>query len=187
MSGLGGQGSAGRGGPLLTWSGRRLGSSSTAALGLLIAAAGLACIGLGVGHGYWPLAGGLLAIGAGVRLGITVAAIAVLDGLPAEAAGTGAALGDTFQEVGGAIGVALLGSIYNATYRADLPAASPEPALDSLSGALGLHDAALTTVARDAFASGAQVALLVAAGILAAVAAVARLTVRRGLDLTKAS
>ncbi|OHV30364.1 hypothetical protein BCD49_34080 [Pseudofrankia sp. EUN1h] len=174
-------------GPLFTWSARRLGAAGTAALGLLIAAAAMACLGLGIRHGYLPLAGGLLALGAGVRLGITVAALAVLDGLPAEAAGTGAALGDTFQEIGGALGVALLGSIYNVIYQSDLPSAAPAAARDSLRGALSLHDAALSAAARHAFTSGAQIALLACAGILAAVAVVARLTVSRDLDLTEAT
>lgn len=97
------------GGPLLTWGSERLGAPRTAALGLLIGGAGLAGLAIGLGHGLVPLGAGLLALGAAVRVCITIAALAVLDGLPEQAAGTGAALGDTFQEIGGALGVALLG------------------------------------------------------------------------------
>ena len=175
------------GGPLLTWGARRLGAPRTAALGVLLAAGAMAAMGLWFADGYWPVAGGLLALGVGLRTCITIASLAVLDGLPHEAAGIGAALGDTFQEIGGALGVALLGSILNAIYRADLPDAAPRAARASLQGATGLHDAALATAARHAFASGAQVALLACAAILAAVAVLARRTIPAGLDLAGAT
>jgi hypothetical protein len=173
-------------GPLLTQGAQRLGTARTASLGLVLSAAAVAGLGVGVAHGYWPLAGGLFALGAGLRIVVTTAALAVLDGLPHEAAGVGAALGDTFQEVGGALGVALLGSIFNAVYRSGLPDAAPGAARASVQGALGLHDAALAGAARHAFASGAQAALLACAAILAAAAVVARRTVRDGCDLAAA-
>jgi EmrB/QacA subfamily drug resistance transporter len=172
------------GGPVLTRS-ARLGTSRAAALGLLIAAVGIAGAAYGIAHGYLALAVGLVVLGVGVRITVTIAALAVLDGLPSEAAGMGAALGDAFQEIGGALGVALLGSIFNAVYRAELPSGAPDAARSSLQGALSLHDAALAAAARHAFTSGAQVALLVCAAILAVMALVARLTVPAGLDLTE--
>jgi hypothetical protein len=67
-----------------------------------------------------------------------------------------------------------------------MPAAAPEAARSSLQGAVRLHDVALASAARDAFASGAHVALVACAGILAVVAVVARLTVPAGLDLSDA-
>jgi EmrB/QacA subfamily drug resistance transporter len=175
------------GGPLLTWGSERLGAPRTAALGLLIGGAGLAGLAMGLGHGIVPLGAGLLALGAAVRVCITVAALAVLDGLPEQAAGTGAALGDTFQEIGGALGVALLGSIFNAIYRANLPADVPGAARESVQGAMSLHDAALATVAGHAFASGARIALLIGAACLAVAAVIARLTVPRDLDIAEAA
>jgi EmrB/QacA subfamily drug resistance transporter len=175
------------GGPVLTWGARHLGAPRTAALGLLIGAAAMAGMGLWFADGYWPLAAGMLAFGVGLRVCITTASLAVLDGLPHEVAGIGAALGDTFQEIGGALGVALLGSILNAIYRADLPSTAPGAARASLQGAVGLHDTALAAAARHAFTSGAQVALLACAAILAAVAVLARRTIPAGLDLAEAS
>jgi EmrB/QacA subfamily drug resistance transporter len=171
------------GGPLLTWGSRRLGAPRTAALGLLIGGAALTGLAIGIGHGIAPLGAGLLALGVAVRVCITIAALAVLAGLPEQAAGTGAALGDTFQEIGGALGVALLGAIFNAIYRANLPAGTPSAARESLQTAMSLHDTALATAAGNAFASGAQIALLIGAALLAAAALVARLTVPRDLDL----
>lgn len=172
------------GGPVLTWGGRTLGTPRTGALGLLMGAAGITVVALAIGEAYWLLAAGLLVLGAGLRVTITTAALAVLDGMPAEAAGVGAALGDAFQEIGGALGVALLGSIFSAAYRAGLPDAAPAGARASLQGALGLHDAALAAAARHAFTAGAHVALLACAGILLAAAVLARRTVPAGLDLT---
>jgi EmrB/QacA subfamily drug resistance transporter len=175
------------GGPLLTWGSQRLGAPRTAALGLLIGSAALAGLAIGIGHGIAPLGAGLLALGVAVRVCITVAALAVLDGLPERAAGAGAALGDTFQEIGGALGVALLGSIFNAIYRADLPSDVPGAARESLQSAVSLHDAALATAAGNAFASGARIALLVGAACLAAAALIARLTVPRDLEIAEAA
>jgi MFS transporter, DHA2 family, multidrug resistance protein len=122
-------------------------------------------------------------MGAAVRVCITIAALAVLDGLPEQAAGTGAALGDTFQEIGGALGVALLGAIFNAILPADVPGAARE----SVQSAMSLHDAALAIVAGNAFASGARIAPLIGAACLAAAAVIARLTVPRDLDIAEAA
>ena len=174
-------------GPLLTWSARALGTPTAAALGLLLTATGMLLVALSLEQRYLPLALGLAGVGAGVRVTITIAALAVLDGLPDAAAGIGAALGDTFQEIGGALGVALLGSIFYAVYRSDLPPGAPSAARVSLQGALNVRDAALHAAARHAFVDGAHTALIVCAGLLVAVAVVARLTVPAGLDITEAA
>ncbi len=172
------------GGPVLTSGARRLGTSGAAALGLLITATGLGGVAFAIDHSYVVLAAGLLIVGVGVRVTITIAALAVLDGLPNQAAGIGAALGDTFQEIGGALGVALLGSVFNAIYRSDLPAGTPSAARSSLHGALTLHNPSLSNAARHAFTTGAQTALIVCAATLAAAAILASLTVPSGLDVT---
>ncbi|WCB93559.1 Antiseptic resistance protein [Baekduia alba] len=173
------------GGSALALVARRFGSAWAAAAGLLVCAAAVVDVALTIRHGgYWPVAGGLLVFGAGVRMCITPTALAVLGGLPEEAAGIGAALADTFQEVGGAFGVALLGSVFNAVYRADLPDGAPAAARASLQGALGSGDGGLADAARGAFGSGAQVALLACAAILAGAAVIALRTVPGDLDLS---
>lgn len=174
------------GGALLSVVSRWWGAAWAAALGMLGCSVAIAGVALALPHGsYWPLAAGLLVFGAGVRMVITPAALAVLGGLPDEAAGIGAALADTFQEIGGALGVALLGSVFNEVYRHDLPAGAPGVARASVQGAVSLGDAGLAGAARGAFASGAQVALLVCAGILAVAAVLARLTIPDDLDLSE--
>ena len=173
-------------GPVLSWSVKAFGPPTAAAIGLVLTAAALLLMALGVDDGYWPLAIGLFVIGVGARVTITVAALAVLDGLPNEEAGIGAGLGDTFQEIGGAVGVALVGSIFNAVYRSQLPASSPAAARSSLQAALDLHDGSVAAAARHAFASGAQIALLVCAAVVLLLAVVARRSIPRGLDITDA-
>lgn len=72
---------------------------------------------------------GVLGIGLGlVNAGATEA---IMSHLPAHKAGTGSSVNDTLREVGGTLGVAAMGSAYNAMYRSrigDLLAGAPLPA-----------------------------------------------------------
>jgi hypothetical protein len=84
-------------------------------------------------------------------------AIEVIDALPPGRAGIGSALNDTFQEVGGALGVGLLGALLNQAYRSALPAGAPASVRASIVGAI--NDPAWIAPARAAFTHGASVAL----------------------------
>lgn len=92
-------------------------------------------------------------------------------------------MNDAAREVGGALGIAVLGSILNTVYRADVSAALPDglsaqslPAQDSLpaalaaAGHLGDSGAGLAAAASDAFTHGMTVAFLASAGLLLVVA-----------------
>jgi hypothetical protein len=92
-------------------------------------------------------------------------------------------MNDTNRELGGALGVAVLGSLlaghYSHTLRgvlAPLPAAAQDAARSSLGGALGvagkIGNPALAAAARSAFTDAMGLALLVG-GVVALVAAVA--------------
>jgi DHA2 family multidrug resistance protein-like MFS transporter len=129
-------------------------------------------------------------IGAGLMSGGLVAAMSqiaelIMGDTPPERAGTVSALMETASEFGGALGIAVLGSIGAAAYRSGvtdtLPAALPEPAADAaretLGGALAVAGqlpgdlgAALTSASRTAFMTGMHLAALVAAGVLAVAA-----------------
>lgn len=65
---------------------------------------------------------------------------------------------ETGSEFGGALGMALLGSIGTAVYRHEMPASAPDAARETLGGALAVADRVpgLATVAREAFTSGMQ-------------------------------
>jgi predicted MFS family arabinose efflux permease len=105
----------------------------------------------------WAIVAGMSVLMIGVRAALTTVAIEVINALPKERAGVGSALNDTFQEVGGAIGVALLGALLNQAYQAALPAAAPAAVRASVTGALA--NPAWAEAGRAAFASGATFAL----------------------------
>jgi len=110
----------------------------------------------------------------------------ILGTAPPERAGAASAISETGAELGGALSIALLGTLGTAVYRsqvaADIPAGLPpeqeQVALDTLGGAVAAAEelpanlaAELLDAAREAFTQGMQVAALVSA-VIAAVAAV---------------
>jgi hypothetical protein len=96
----------------------------------------------------------------------------VMGSLPPEKASVGSAMNDTTRMVGGALGVAVLGSLLSSGYRAELdvtglPAPAAEAARESLGGAIqvaGGHGPLLQS-AQEAFVTGMSTASLVAAGV----------------------
>lgn len=107
----------------------RIGSRNTMLIGTAVAATGLVSMALfaSVEGGYLSVLGGLIGLGLGMGMAMTPGTEAITAGLPAEKQGVASALNDTTREVGGAFGVALLGSILSAGY-----ASSIEPALQDL-------------------------------------------------------
>ncbi|MFD9882205.1 MFS transporter [Streptomyces alboflavus] len=153
--------------------------------GFAVAACGYGLLFLAGIDALWTvLAGaGVLACGA-VVVGSQLTDLA-LGAVPAEKAGAAAALLETGQEFGGALGMALLGSVGTAVYRDEMPAGAPGEARETLGGALAVAERlpasasdALTSAARAAFTSGMHVAALVGAGVLLAAAGVAVLALR---------
>lgn len=138
--------------------------------GLALSAAGAGMIALWPSS-VWVIAGGMVVVMLGVRASLTTVAIEVIDALPPGRAGIGSALNDTFQEVGGALGVGLLGALLNQAYRSALPAGAPAAVQSSIVGAIS--DPAWIASARAAFTHGASVALACGAVILLLVGAVA--------------
>ncbi|MEU5398128.1 MFS transporter [Streptomyces sp. NPDC005963] len=127
------------------------------------ATGGLARIVIGFGLVY-------LGLGAIAALGTDL----VVGAAPPEKAGSAAAMSETVQELGLALGVAVLGSLASAVYRGriadDLPAGTPaevaEAAGDGLAGAASAADLmpdGWFDQAREAATAGLNVAMLVAA------------------------
>ncbi|WP_128643981.1 MFS transporter [Rhodococcus opacus] len=145
------------------------------ATGLLILASGLVIgIGTDVATGYGVVAAWLATIGLGIGMALSPAMDAVLGALPPERAGSGTALTMTLRQVGGALGVALLGSLLAQGYTDrlavdDLPAPAAEPAHDSLAGALTvaarLGDTALIASAKAAYLHGMSLVLIATAAV----------------------
>src|SRR6516164_711645 len=95
---------------------QRYGRLVLAAGGVLMAA-GLAGVDVGAHHvgtstSPWPLLPGLAVAGAGLALLVIPLVSVVLAAVPAEAAGGASGLFSTAQQLGGAIGVALLGTVF---------------------------------------------------------------------------
>jgi EmrB/QacA subfamily drug resistance transporter len=156
--------------------------------GLVSTSAGVLVLALlGPSTSGWVLAGGLVLLGLGVGTATPPATGAIVSSLPMEKAGVGSAVNDTTRELGGAIGIALLGSLLTTRFRNGLA-----PAMGKLPGAVrtaaghGIGPALqiarspqvakasphLATVARSAFTSGLLQAGI-AGGAVAAVGAVA--------------
>ncbi len=111
----------------------RWGRDKVMAAGLTTVAIGLFSLSfLAVGSPYLQVAVGLMLLGGGMSMTTAPATGAVMESMPLAKAGVGSAVNDTSREVGGALGVAVLGSILSSGYRSaldlDLAAAPPEAA-----------------------------------------------------------
>ena len=149
--------------------------------GMIVAAVGTAALlGLSVeGDGALPLiavASTVISVGLGPV--ITLATELIVGSAPPEQAGAATGMSETSGELGGALGIALLGSLGTAVYRSEVANAMPsevpsevsEAALDTLGGALAIAET-LPAALRDAVIAVAQVAFVDALHLVAAVAA----------------
>ncbi|WP_332758056.1 MFS transporter [Streptomyces sp. MT206] len=148
--------------------------------GFALAAAGYALIGLVGTDSLWLLLTGAGVLASGIVTVMSLVGDMALGSAPAEKAGSAASLLETGQEFGGALGMALLGSLGTAVYRSDL--AGQEPAVrETLGGAVatarglgGETGERVLDLAREAFVHGMQYAawggtvLLLGAALLAA-------------------
>lgn len=152
----------------------RIGTRAIVALGLTLVAASLLLLAQAhADSGYGIVAAVLAIMGLGMGLAMAPATESVMSSVPLEKASVGSAMNDTTRMVGGALGVAVLGSVLSSGYRGHLDASVPDAARDSLGGALHVGGAQLVDHARHAFVSGMSTASLVAAGIALAGALVA--------------
>src|SRR3954449_10494000 len=163
----------------------RLGARIPVVTGLLVIVAGLTWgATLEVGTAYGVLAGWLALTGAGLGLTITPAMDAVLGEVPPEHSGSGTALTMALRQVGGALGVAVLGSLASAAYtgRLDvtgLPAEAADATRDSVAGGMAVARAlgsrALENDVAGAYVHAMTVVLLTTAGLALAGAVLAAL------------
>ncbi|MEW2071341.1 MFS transporter [Streptomyces sp. NPDC007346] len=173
------------------------GRSRTVGLGLSLVTVGLLqYLWLSTDVNYPAVVAALVVTSAGVAMTFTVSADSVMAAVPKERAGAASAVAETAYELGGALGIAVLGSLLSRAYRnsLDLPAGLPgdvgQAARESL--ALAMRAAArlpeeagraLGASARDAFMDGLHLAVGVCAA-LAAVTALAAWRALRGTDTT---
>ena len=177
---------------------KRVDRAYVASGGLLVAAGGYAFLTPVQAHSsLWVVLLGASIYAGGAVGAMTVGNELILGAVPPGRAGAAAAVVETSSELGGALGMAVLGSIGIAVYRADLthtaPAGLPHPALaaarNTLGGALGVAGQLparlgieLAAAARTAFSHGLDTA---AAGACIAMVVAAMLSARffRGIEV----
>lgn len=157
----------------------KLGTKIVVAGGLTIVAAALFLLStVSAGSGYGHVALSISILGLGMGFTMTPATDSIMGSLPLGKAGVGSAMNDTTRQVGGALGVAVLGSIYASSYShamtsavRGLPAAAATQATNSIGKAvavasqLGPRGAQLVGAARDAFVNSMGTAVTVAAAV----------------------
>ena len=106
--------------------------------GLTFVAAGLFLISLAdTTSGYGLIAGALVVLGFGIATAMAPATDAIMGSLPEAKMSVGSAINDTTRVAGGALGVAVLGSLLASGYRGDMEGL-PAQVQDSLGAALAL-------------------------------------------------
>ncbi|WP_265447390.1 MFS transporter [Flexivirga meconopsidis] len=137
----------------------------------LVAGAMCGLAALGDSTAYWLIAVLLWVLGTGMGWTMTPATSAITDALPREQQGVASAMNDLAREFGGALGIAVLGSILSSTYRARLRTPGlPQPAAGKAreSVAAATHfGGSVAQSARDAFMAGMHHALFTGAGVVA--------------------
>jgi predicted MFS family arabinose efflux permease len=98
--------------PLAQKAGRRILAGGAVLMVAGIAGVALAAPHVGVNGSPWPIVPGLVVAGAGLALLVIPLVNVVLAAVPAEVAGGASGLFSTAQQLGGALGVALLGTVF---------------------------------------------------------------------------
>jgi len=148
------------------------------------------------GASYAPTGVGLLLFGLGAGVLMPAATDVIMATLPPARAGVGSAVNDTVREVGGALGVAVVGSIAASTYAVDLqdrldgvgdlPDAVRAAVTDNVGAALeashhlGANGDAIAAAARDAFVNSMGTSLWISAGVAAMAAVIAHRHLPKG-------
>jgi EmrB/QacA subfamily drug resistance transporter len=155
----------------------------------LVIPAGMALMGLGlldlstvgVHTSYPPIAVAVAIMGAGMGLVMAPASTAIMTTVPAHQAGAGSAINDTIREVGGALGIAVVGSLAAAVYHTRLTHTliaqhTPGLVVHTATGSIAAADivgrrvggapgSALVDAAHSAFVNAMAMGVRVAAGV----------------------
>ena len=76
--------------------------------------------------GYWSVLPGLIVVSFGIGLCMSPSTMTITESLPHDKQGVASALNDTVRELGGAVGIALLGSLVSAGYRTSVSVATTD-------------------------------------------------------------
>ena len=167
---------------------KRLGTKVVVAAGLGTVGSALYVLGTcGVDTGYGRVALALSMMGVGMSLAMSPATESIMGSLPKAKAGIGSAMNDVVREVGGTLGVAVLGSVLASSYGNGmdgavdgLPHDAAEAAGDSVGGAHevaaqmgGEAGARLSALANESFVEAMTTTATLAAGVALAGALIA--------------
>ena len=166
---------------------RRIAPGRVMAAGLVLAAVGFALLArVDAAASVGQVVTAFVIYSLGLAPVFTLATDLVVGSAPPESAGVAAALSETGSELGGALGIAILGSIGSAVYRVSLSETSPPAlaaeALEAASGTLGAAiasaqlmnpelGAALIDASRVAFVQGMRAGALIAVAVSVGTAA----------------
>jgi EmrB/QacA subfamily drug resistance transporter len=185
--------------PVSSVAASRLGVRTVVPAGLVVMASGLWWLSaLSPTTGYPHVAVAVVLMGAGMGLIMAPASESIMTALPQHQAGAGSAINDTVREVGGALGVAVIGSLVSAGFRAHLhltrlsglpvsaarAARTSISAADQVAAASGAHAATVATAAHQAYTAGMSLGLEMAAlaALVGAAGAAVTLPGRRQAD-----
>lgn len=99
----------------------KLGHKKTSIVGIVVMVASLLVWIEGLSAGYWWCLVGMVLMAAGMRIIMTTGAVALVNALPESHTSIGSAMNDTAQEVGNAVGVALVGTVMSIVVGSHLP------------------------------------------------------------------
>jgi EmrB/QacA subfamily drug resistance transporter len=158
-----------------------LGAKPVVATGLLLITTGLLLsLGLDQTSSYGAVAWRMVIMASGMALTMAPATDSIMGSLPLAKAGVGSAVNDTTRQIGGAVGVAVVGSVFASIYSSQvadsfagsgLPSAAVDQAKDSVGAALSIAarvpsiGGELADAARSAFVDGFHAGLYVGAGV----------------------
>ena len=167
----------------------KFGSRKVVSTGLLILGLGLLVLAQSdIDTPYWHLVVAIVTMAVGMGLTMAPSTTGIMASLPLRKAGVGSAVNDTTRELGGALGVAVLGSLLASRFTAalpasvdQLPAAAQETVRSSLGGALSVARTLppavgepLAAAARSSYVDGMSIGLVAAAFVVVATAVMVR-------------
>jgi MFS transporter, DHA2 family, multidrug resistance protein len=175
----------------------RLGPGPVIATGYAILALGLLIgVGTGTAAGYGRVAVWFGIAGVGLGFALPAAMSAALGALSPDRSGVGSALIQAIRQVGGAIGVALLGTVLNASYRdqidaagqpTDVTAAIRRGVTAGVSTGEHLGSPTILAVVRDAFVHAMDTMLIVSAAVAVIGAVLAAVFLRRSTNRSESN
>lgn len=152
----------------------RFGTKQVVTVGLLLLSVGYVWIStVGPDTAYIAIAGQMIVVGSGMGLTSAPATEAIMGVVPAAKAGIGSAVNDATRELGGTLGVAVIGSVALSFYKDSLEALPSGPGVEAARESVGAAfavaqqtgDSTLLAAAQAGFLDGLSAGCVVAAGV----------------------